>query len=173
MSADDGADDGERVSDPAPRGDAGTGSPAEDPATPSRRPVLRWMLISLGVLGLVLAVVAGGGLWFLSDRYAGNIDRVADVFNDLDDETRPAPASPAEERGKIRSPSCWSVPTRAASRDRASCPTAGRTRSCWRVSRQIGSTRNWSPSRETHGWTSPAMDATRSTPAMRSAVRRC
>jgi LCP family protein required for cell wall assembly len=58
------------------------------------------MLISLGMLGLVLALVAGGGLWFLSDRYAGNIDRVADVFSDLDDDTRPAPATPAEERGE-------------------------------------------------------------------------
>jgi LCP family protein required for cell wall assembly len=58
------------------------------------------MLISLGVLGLVLALVAGGGLWFLSDRYVGNIDRVADVFSDLDDDTRPAPATPAEERGE-------------------------------------------------------------------------
>src|SRR3954469_1364736 len=94
------ADDGERFSDPAPRCDAEPGSPGEDPATPSRRPVLRRMLISLGVLGLVLALVAGGGLWFLSDRYAGNIDRVAGVFSDLDDETRPASATPSEERGE-------------------------------------------------------------------------
>jgi LCP family protein required for cell wall assembly len=49
------------------------------------------------VLGLVLAVVIGGGLWFLTNRYAGNIDRVSDVFSDLDNETRPAPATPAEE----------------------------------------------------------------------------
>src|SRR3954469_10438823 len=131
------ADDGERFSDPAPRCDAEPGSPGEDPATPSRRPVLRRMLISLGVLGLVLALVAGGGLWFLSDRYAGNIDGGADVFSDLDDHTpapphaprRPTPPPPRppppRRGGKIRSPSCWSAPTPAANRDRASCPTAG------------------------------------------------
>jgi LCP family protein required for cell wall assembly len=48
------------------------------------------------VLALVLALVAGGGLWFLTDRYAGNIDRVADVFADLDDSARPAPATPEQ-----------------------------------------------------------------------------
>ena len=32
--------------------------------------MLRRVLISLGILGLVLAVVIGGGLWFLTDRYA-------------------------------------------------------------------------------------------------------
>ena len=57
--------------------------------------MLRRVLISLGVLGLVLAVVIGGGLWFLTDRYAGNIDRVADVFAGLDENSRPAPATPA------------------------------------------------------------------------------
>ncbi|TQN37932.1 LytR family transcriptional attenuator [Blastococcus colisei] len=53
------------------------------------------LLISLGVLGLVLALVLGGGLWFLVDRYAGNIDRVSDVFTGLDDTARPAHATPA------------------------------------------------------------------------------
>ena len=57
-------------------GEPGAGSAAAMP----RSPVLRRTLISLGVLGLVLALVVGGGLWFLTDRYAGNIDRVADVF---------------------------------------------------------------------------------------------
>ena len=55
---------------------------------------LRRMLISLAVLGLVLAVVVGGGVWFLSNRYAGNIDRVGNVFQGLDQEARPAPATP-------------------------------------------------------------------------------
>ncbi len=58
------------------------------------------MVISLGVLGLVGALVAGGALWFLTDRYAGNIDRVSDVFADLDAESRPAPATPAQETGE-------------------------------------------------------------------------
>jgi LCP family protein required for cell wall assembly len=72
-------------------------SPDAD-APPARRgPVLRRVLIGLGVLGLVLALVVAGGLWFLTERYADNIDRVSDVFADLDDESRPAPATPAEE----------------------------------------------------------------------------
>ncbi|TFV62802.1 UNVERIFIED_ORG: LytR family transcriptional regulator [Bacillus sp. AZ43] len=54
------------------------------------------MLTALGVLGLVLALLAGGGLWFLLDRYAGNIDRVPDVFAGLDEDARPAPATPAQ-----------------------------------------------------------------------------
>ncbi|WP_456920272.1 LCP family protein [Geodermatophilus sp. SYSU D00708] len=48
---------------------------------------------------MVLALVIGGGLWFLTERYAGNIDRVSDVFADLDEEARPAPATPAQEAG--------------------------------------------------------------------------
>jgi LCP family protein required for cell wall assembly len=76
-------------------------SPSEpdDPANaePERkRHTLRRVLITVGVLGLVLALVVGGGLWFLTNRYAGNIDRVAGVFTDLDNETRPAPATPEE-----------------------------------------------------------------------------
>jgi cell envelope-related transcriptional attenuator-like protein len=58
------------------------------------------VLISLGVLGLVVALVGGGALWFLTDRYAGNIDRVSDVFTKLDTEARPAPATPAQEAGE-------------------------------------------------------------------------
>ncbi|MGY1688905.1 LCP family protein [Geodermatophilus sp. SYSU D01105] len=64
---------------------------------PRRR--ARRVLITLGVLGLVLALVVGGGLWFLTERYAGNIDRVSDVFADLDEQARPAPATPAQEAG--------------------------------------------------------------------------
>ena len=63
---------------------------------PRGRRVLRRLLITLGVLGLVLALIIGAGVWFLADRYGGNIDRVSDVFADLDDEARPAPATPAE-----------------------------------------------------------------------------
>ncbi|MFD2092801.1 LCP family protein [Blastococcus deserti] len=61
-----------------------------------RRHGLRRVLVSLGVLGLVLAVLVGGGLWFLTNRYAGNIDRIADVFADIDEGTRPAPATPEQ-----------------------------------------------------------------------------
>ena len=62
---------------------------------PRPRHGLRRILISIGVLGLVLALVVGGGLWLLTARWAGNIDRVADVFADLDESTRPAPPTPA------------------------------------------------------------------------------
>ncbi|WP_344690707.1 LCP family protein [Blastococcus jejuensis] len=61
---------------------------------------MRRILISLGVFGLVLALLIGGGLWFLTERYAGNIDRISDVFGDLDEDARPAPATPAQEAGE-------------------------------------------------------------------------
>jgi LCP family protein required for cell wall assembly len=71
---------------------------AQEVARPSRNR-LRRTLIALGVLGLVLALVVGGGLWFLTNRYAGNINRAADVFEGLDQAARPAPATP-DESGK-------------------------------------------------------------------------
>ncbi|MBB3086919.1 LCP family protein [Geodermatophilus sabuli] len=67
-----------------------------EPAPRRRRPLHR-ALIGLGVLALVLALLIGGGLWFLTERYAGNIDRLSDVFAGLDEEARPAPATPAQE----------------------------------------------------------------------------
>ena len=68
--------------------------------TAPRRRELRRVLIRLGVLGLVLALVAGGTLWFVTNRYVGNIDRVSDVFADLDEASRPAPATPAQQAGE-------------------------------------------------------------------------
>ncbi|MFD2092795.1 LCP family protein [Blastococcus deserti] len=76
-----------------------SGDEDHSPPEKSRRRLSR-ALISLGVLAVVLAVLLGGGFWFLTNRYAGNIDRVADVFSDLDEGTRPAPATPAEETGQ-------------------------------------------------------------------------
>jgi LCP family protein required for cell wall assembly len=67
------------------------------PERTRRSRVLRRILISVGILGLVLAVLIGGGLWFLTERYAGNIDRIGDVFDGLDEDARPAPPTPAEE----------------------------------------------------------------------------
>jgi LCP family protein required for cell wall assembly len=61
---------------------------------------MRRMLIGLGIIVLTVALVAGGGLWFLTHRYAGTIDRVSDVFADLDEKTRPAPATPVQETGE-------------------------------------------------------------------------
>src|SRR3954471_952730 len=83
--------------EPAP--DANPGTPDEDPPGRRRRPLHR-LLIGLGIIVLTVALVAGGALWFLTNRYAGNIDRVTDVFAGLDEKTRPAPATPAEEAGK-------------------------------------------------------------------------
>ncbi|MGY1831695.1 LCP family protein [Geodermatophilus sp. SYSU D01180] len=72
---------------------------ADEPTTeehpPRRRRGLRRFVVALGVLVTVLVVLVGGGLWYLTDRYAGNIDRVGDVFADLDEDVRPAPATPA------------------------------------------------------------------------------
>jgi LCP family protein required for cell wall assembly len=72
----------------------------DDDGRPGARRVLRRVLISVGVIGLVLAIVVGGGFWYLTERYAGNIDRVADVFDDLDEGARPAAATPAEPVGE-------------------------------------------------------------------------
>ncbi|WP_233491087.1 LCP family protein [Blastococcus sp. TBT05-19] len=44
----------------------------------------------------MLVLLVGGGLWYLADRYGGNIDRVPDVFAGLDEDARPAPATAAE-----------------------------------------------------------------------------
>ena len=70
-----------------------------DQEPPHRRRALRRVLISLGILGLVLAVVIGGGLWFLTERYGGNVTRISDVFGTLDQGARPAPASPVHGDG--------------------------------------------------------------------------
>ncbi len=66
-------------------------------SSPQQSRKLRRVLISLGVLGLILAMVVGGALCFLTDRYSGNIERVTDVFADLDDQERPAPATPEQQ----------------------------------------------------------------------------
>ncbi|MCA0144874.1 LCP family protein [Blastococcus sp. LR1] len=87
---------------PAPEEETSEGAApdaADTSRTSGRRRALRRVLISLGVLGLVLALLVGGGLWYLTDRWAGNIDRVPDVFADLDADSRPAPATPVQEAG--------------------------------------------------------------------------
>ena len=69
-----------------------------DGATPRpRKRRLRRALVSVGVLGLVLALAIAGGAWFLVNRYAGNVDRVGDVFASLDEESRPAEATATDE----------------------------------------------------------------------------
>jgi len=76
---------------PGPEAD---GFDAEEQPAPRERHTVRRVLVALGVLALVLALVVGGGLWYLTERYAGNIDRVSDVFAGLDQKARPAPATP-------------------------------------------------------------------------------
>jgi LCP family protein required for cell wall assembly len=88
------------VSDETP---GGSTLPVDEPAvaaSPGRPPRgLRRFLVALGVLLAVLVAVVGGGLWYFTDRYAGNIDRIGGVFDDLDEESRQAPATPAETAG--------------------------------------------------------------------------
>jgi LCP family protein required for cell wall assembly len=79
--------------------DPAAGRPVEPEPRSRRRRVLRRVLISIGVLGLVLALAIGGGVWFLTDRYGGSISRVSDVFTKLDQSPRPAPASPVHGTG--------------------------------------------------------------------------
>ncbi|WP_369140385.1 LCP family protein [Modestobacter versicolor] len=64
--------------------------PEHEEPTRRRPSWIRRTLVGLGALAVVLAMVVGGGLWFLTDRYAGNIERVGDVFAALQDSSRPA-----------------------------------------------------------------------------------
>ncbi|MDP9390764.1 MAG: LCP family protein [Actinomycetota bacterium] len=63
-------------------------------AARGRGRVVRRVLLGVGILGLVLALAIGSGLWLLTARWGGNIDRVSDAFAGLDQEARPAPPTP-------------------------------------------------------------------------------
>src|SRR4051812_3604351 len=56
-----------------------------------RRHVLRRMLLGLGALTVVLVLAVAGAFWVVTDRYAGNVGRIDDVFAGVTD--RPAPAT--------------------------------------------------------------------------------
>ena len=71
----------------------------DDELAPSRPRTLKRALLSIGILGLVLATIIGGGLWFLTDRYAGNVDRIANVFSGLEPENRPTRGAPQPRTG--------------------------------------------------------------------------
>ena len=79
---------------------AGTPPPdsGNDPPR-TRRCRLARLVTVLGALSVVLALLVGGGLWFLTERYGGNIDRVSDVFTELDEEARPDPTTPLQDSG--------------------------------------------------------------------------
>ncbi len=66
-----------------------------DDSPPQRTHRLRQTLTVLVISGLVLALIAFGGVWYLTERYAGNVARIPDVFTGLDPAQRPAPPSPA------------------------------------------------------------------------------
>lgn len=53
----------------------------------------RRAIVIMLVSGLVLGLAGAGVLWYLTERYLGNIDRVEDVFAGLDPDERPAPPS--------------------------------------------------------------------------------
>jgi LCP family protein required for cell wall assembly len=91
----------DRQLDDAPSPDVVDHGAAEQP--PKRR-WLRRTLISVGVLGLVLALVIGGGLWVLTTRYGGNVARVGDVFAGLDEGARPAAPSAVGQPAPSDSP---------------------------------------------------------------------
>ena len=83
-----GADDSDRVLADLTDGE----TPEDEPIRRHRR--RRRILIGLGVAVLVLLLLVGGGVWYVTDRYAGNVERLGDVFADIPDDSRPAPASP-------------------------------------------------------------------------------
>jgi LCP family protein required for cell wall assembly len=93
---------------PAAESSSAAGTAVEDPETetaprksePGERRVLKRVLIGAGILALILALIVGGGIWFLTERWAGNIDRVSDVFNQIPAGSRPAPATPAQGDGQ-------------------------------------------------------------------------
>ena len=79
--------------------DRGDGEPllvVEDDAVHAERTHRRRrrILTGLGITVLVLLLLVGGGAWWLTERYAGNVDRIGDVLAEIPEDSRPAPASP-------------------------------------------------------------------------------
>lgn len=62
---------------------------------PRRRPRLRRTLMVLLASGLVLALLAFALVWYVTDRYAGNIARIPGVFSPLEETDRPVRPAPA------------------------------------------------------------------------------
>ena len=76
-----------------------TAAPEAATETAPRRRGLRRVLITIGALGLVLALVAGGAVWLFDDPYAGKHDRASGVFASLAQAARNAAATPAQQPG--------------------------------------------------------------------------
>jgi hypothetical protein len=159
------------MSDEAPNGSALVVDEPAAPQTPRRRRRgLRRFLVALTVLVLLVVALVGGGLWYLTDRYGGNIDRVADVFTDLDEEARPAPATPAQPAGA--EPVTFLL-VGTDSRGSADEGIAAGGRSDAIMLARFTGDRQHAPSPATRGSTSPGTGATRSTPPTRSVGPRC
>jgi LCP family protein required for cell wall assembly len=76
--------------------DERTDAGAEGSETRPGRRRTRRVLIGVGVTVLVLLLLIGGGFWYLTERYAGNVERLGDVFAEIPEESRPEPAQPTE-----------------------------------------------------------------------------
>jgi LCP family protein required for cell wall assembly len=57
---------------------------------------VRRILIALGATVVVALVIAGGAGWYITERYAGNLERIDGVFADLDAAERPAAPTESE-----------------------------------------------------------------------------
>jgi len=66
-------------------------SPSRGRRKRDRKPRSPWRRAAMLILipGLVIGLAAGGVFWFFTERYIGNIDRIADPFSSLDESERP------------------------------------------------------------------------------------
>jgi LCP family protein required for cell wall assembly len=76
------------------RGRAPVANAGKRPALTRRQRIARRVIVGFGVFALVVGLAVGGGLWWLTERYAGNVDRITDVFAEIPEESRPEPARP-------------------------------------------------------------------------------
>lgn len=63
----------------------------DDGDPPRHKSTVRRVLVVLLSFTLVLALAAAGAVWYLTDRYAGNVARLPGVFEGLDEAARPQP----------------------------------------------------------------------------------
>ncbi len=69
----------------------GRAEDAQVGAGPRRRRPWRRALLVLLASGLVLAMFAFAFVWYVTDRYGGNVTRIPGIFESLDEGARPAP----------------------------------------------------------------------------------